>query len=104
MKRQSFLFSLFAFLLFLAQQQALLHPYEHTADWLQKSGGGKKAVPYSDACEKCASLADLQSGIVPVALALQLPFGTFERSSKPIQFTFPQPIFFYHARAPPLAV
>ena len=103
MIRQSFLFSFFAFLLLFAQQQAMLHPYEHSAVWLQKSTGSKQALPHSQSCEKCVSLADLGSVILPRAV-VHISHAKSERSSKSVQPAFS--VFtrsFYLARAPPFS-
>ena len=91
----------FALLLLFAQQQALLHPYQHTAEWQGSTTGDKKAPFNPESCSKCVSLADLGSAI-----------GAHVHAFQALPASFEQPAFFlpgrvaaiflsYHSRAPP---
>jgi hypothetical protein len=101
MVRRSFLSLLFAFLLLFAQQVAMLHPYEHTADWQQKSSSGKQAPLHSEACGKCVALADMGSAVGSKALAIHVLPDQFELSSIPRQSIVSVHFSSYHSRAPP---
>lgn len=94
------LLSLFALLLLLAQQQAVVHAYVHVTDWLQKSDDGALTC-YPDACEKCALLADLHSAVMPAAMALQTQVETFESPLKPVLSVFAVGLPPYQSHAPP---
>jgi hypothetical protein len=84
-----------------AQQQAMLHPYEHTADWQQKSSDGKKAPSTSEVCGKCVALADIESAVGSKSQALHVQAGQFERSTTLQQSIDSWHFLAYHSRAPP---
>ena len=101
MINRSFLPLLFAFLLTFAQQLALTHPYEHTADWQQKSSSQKNTLPHADNCAKCIALAGIGSvvgstSITADMLTAQLALTT--ASTQSIISAHFQP---YQSRAPP---
>jgi hypothetical protein len=101
MINRSFLSLLFAFLLTFAQQQALLHPYEHTADLQQKSSNQKNTLPHSDSCSKCIALAGIASAVGSKSQLFHALSTTFEflpSTTQPIISAHFQP---YQSRAPP---
>jgi hypothetical protein len=101
MINRSFLSLLFAILLTFAQQQALLHPYEHTADLQQKSSSQKNTLPHSDSCSKCIALAGIASAVGAKSQSFHALSTTFEflpSATQPIISAHFQP---YHSRAPP---
>ena len=101
MINRSFLSVLFAFLLTFAQQLALTHPYEHTADWQQKTSSHKNTLPHSDNCDKCAALAGVANAVASNSHILAVLPTTFELSSctqPPTVSAHFQP---YQSRAPP---
>jgi hypothetical protein len=101
MIRRSFLSLLFAVLLVFAQQEAMLHPYEHAADWQQKSSSNKQTPPHSETCGKCLALADINSAVGSKSQALQVVPGQFELSSTLLQSIVSAHFLPYHSRAPP---
>ena len=101
MINRSFLSVLFAFLLTFAQQMALTHPYEHTADWQQKSSSQKSTLPHADNCAKCIALAGIGSALVSTSPTIDILTAQFEITSattQPIISAHFQP---YQSRAPP---
>lgn len=101
MIRRSFLPLLFAVLLVFAQQAAMLHPYEHTADWQQKSSDDKKAPSHSEVCGKCVALADVESAVGSKSQNLHIQPGQFELSTISQQPIVSGHFLPYHSRAPP---
>jgi len=104
MIRRSFLSLLFAVLLVFAQQEAMLHPYEHTADWQKKSSGDKQAPSHSEVCGKCVALADINSAVGSKSLVLHVLPGQFELSPTSRQSIVSAHFLPYHSRAPPYLV
>jgi Protein of unknown function (DUF2946) len=101
MINRSLLSLLFAFLLTFAQQLALTHPYEHTADWQQKSSSQKNTLPHSDNCGKCIALAGVVSAVgskAPTIPVLNASFELTAFATLPIISAHFQP---YQSRAPP---
>ena len=101
MINRSFLSLLFAFLLTFAQQLALTHPYEHTADWQQKSSSHKNTLPHTDNCEKCAALAGVASAVGSKSQSIPVIAAQFELSSATTQPTVSAHFQPYQSRAPP---
>lgn len=104
MINRSFLSLLFAFLLTFAQQLALTHPYEHTADWQQKSSNQKNTLPHSDNCDKCAALAGVANAVASNSHALAVLPTTFALSPCIQQPTVSAHFQPYQSRAPPYLV
>ncbi len=104
MINRSFLSLLFAVLLTFAQQLALTHPYEHTADWQQKSSSQKNTLPHADDCAKCIALAGVGSAIgskSPIVDSLTAQFALTSATTPPVFSAHFQP---YQSRAPPYLV
>lgn len=101
MINRSFLSVLLAFLLTFAQQLALTHPYEHTADWQQKTSSHKNALPHSDNCDKCAALAGVANAVASNSHALAILPTTFALSPCIQQPTVSAHFQPYQSRAPP---
>ena len=101
MINRSFLSILIAFLLTFAQQLALTHPYEHTADWQQKTSSHKNTLPHSDSCGKCAALAGVANTVASNSHALAVLPTTFALSSCSQQPTVSAHFQPYQSRAPP---
>ena len=101
MINRPFLSIFFAFLLTFAQQLALTHPYEHTADWQQKSSSQKNTLPHADNCAKCIALAGVGSALGSTVLTVNIlvdQFAVAIVNSLPITSAHFQP---YQSRAPP---
>ena len=101
MINRSFLSLLFAFLLTFAQQLALTHPYEHTADWQQKSSSQKNTLPHTDNCAKCIALAGLDSALGSTSLIVDTLTAQFELTSATAQPIISAHFHPYQSRAPP---
>ena len=101
MTRRSFLLLLFTFLLVFAQQEAMLHPYEHTADWQQKSSSGKQTPLNSGVCAKCVALIDIGSAVGSASQALLVLIGQFELLSTSRPSLVSAHFLSYHSRALP---
>ena len=101
MINRSFLSVLFAFLLTFAQQLALTHPYEHTADWQQKPSSHKNTLPHSDNCDKCAALAGIANAVASNTHTLAVLPAIFALSSCTQQPTVSAHFQPYQSRAPP---
>ena len=101
MINRPFLAIFFAFLLTFAQQLVLTHPYEHTADWQQKSSSQKNTLPHADHCAKCIALAGVGSALGSTILSVNILVDQFALAivhSLPITSAHFQP---YQSRAPP---
>ena len=92
---------LFAVLLVFAQQEAMLHPYEHTTDWQQTSSDSKKAHSHSEVCGKCIALAHFESAVGSKLQLLHVPTGKFEQSTTEEQLIVSGRLHTYFSRAPP---
>ncbi len=101
MINRSFLSLLFAFLLTFAQQLALTHPYEHTADWQQKTASHKNTLPHSDSCGKCTALAGVANAVASNSHTLAVLPTTFALSFCTQQPTVSAHFQPYQSRAPP---
>lgn len=101
MFNRSFLSVLFVFLLTFAQQLALTHPYEHTADWQQKTSSHKNTLPHSDNCDKCAALAGVANAVASHSHALVVLPTTFVLSPCLQQPTVSAHFQPYQSCAPP---
>jgi hypothetical protein len=101
MVNRSFLSLLFAFLLTFAQQQALLHPYEHATDLQQKSSSHKNTLPHSENCGKCIALAGVASAVASKSQGIQVLAAQFELVSSANQPTISAYFQPYQSRAPP---
>ena len=101
MINRSFLSVLFAFLLTFAQQLALTHPYEHTADWQQKSSSQKNTLPHADSCGKCSTLAGVGSALGSTSPIVDILTAQFELNSATTQPIFSAHFQPYQSRAPP---
>ena len=102
MFRRTFLSLFFAILLAFAQQEAMLHPYEPTVDWQQKSSTEDKSTNHTEVCGKCYALANLGASISSQAHILNIESGQFELSTTLHQSIISQRILPYHSRAPPI--
>lgn len=102
MVRRSFLSLMFVFLLVFAQQEAMLHPYEHTADWQQKSSSDKQTPPHSESCGKCVALADICSAVGSKSLVIRVFPGRSVLSANALQSVDSATPLFYRSRAPPV--
>lgn len=91
----------FVLLLVFAQQQALLHPYEHSADWQQKSSNHKNSLPHSDTCGKCIALAGIASAVGSKTQSVAVLPAKFEFASSAKLLTFSTHFQPYLSRAPP---
>ncbi len=98
---RSFLSLLFAFLLTFAQQLALTHPYEHTADWQQKSSSQKNTLPHADNCAKCIALAGIGSVVGSASLTVDILTAQFEHTTATTQSITSAHFQPYQSRAPP---
>jgi hypothetical protein len=101
MINRSFLSLLFAFLLTFAQQQALLHPYEHAADWQQKSSSQKNTLPHADNCGKCIALSGVGSAVGSKSHFTLAVNTSFELAFFAISPTISAHFQPYQSRAPP---
>ena len=101
MFRRNFLSLFFAVLLAFAQQEAMLHPYEHTADWQQKSSTEDKPTNHTEVCGKCVALANLGATVISHAHILNIASVQFELSTSLHQSIISQRVLPYHSRAPP---
>jgi hypothetical protein len=101
MINRSFLSLLVAFLLTFAQQLALTHPYEHAADWQQKSSSQKNTLPHTDNCDKCIALAGIASAVGAKSQSFHALSTTFEFLPSATQPTISAHFQPYQSRAPP---
>lgn len=104
MVRRSFLSLIFAVLLVFAQQVAVSHPYEHTADWQQKSSDQKQAPAHAEFCGKCVALADISSAVGTKSQSLQIIPGQIVQTTTLRQSIVSAHFLPYHSRAPPCLV
>ena len=101
MTRRLFLPLFFAFLLALAQQEAMVHVYSHAADW-QETSQHDKQVPHSSNCAKCVMYAGIAGAIGAKPLTVHALSSLF------ILWIGVLPVYLsathlpYHSRAPPL--
>ena len=102
MVRRTFISLFFAILLVFAQQEAMLHPCVHTADWQNKSSTEDKSTNHTEVCGKCYALANLGASISSQAHILNIESGQFELSTTLHQSIISQRILPYHSRAPPI--
>ena len=101
MSCRTFLSLLFAFLLAFSQQEAMLHPYVHTADWQQKSSNEDKSSNHNDVCGKCVALADVGSAVGSQSHLFHIASGQFELLAA-VQWSIVSQAFLpYNSRAPP---
>lgn len=112
MIRRSFLSLLFAVLLVLAQQAAMLHPYVHVADSQQNSTQSKldnskqdkqdkRAPSHTEVCGKCIALADIEHIVGSTSQTLNIAVGQYVLSTAINQSFFVTQRLAYHSRAPP---
>jgi hypothetical protein len=96
---------LFAILLILMQQFALLHQYTHVADWQKNTthqpANQKDNLPHSQNCAQCLAIAGIDSAVASKTLAIHSVSNVFSFCT-----TLPQSIvvaYFqaYLSRAPP---
>lgn len=102
MIRRTILSLFFAILLVFAQQEAMLHPYVHTADLQQKSSSEDKSTNHTEVCGKCVALANLGATVSSQAHILDIALGRFELSTTLHQSIISQRVLSYHSRAPPV--
>lgn len=102
MIQRNFLSLFFAILLVFAQQGAMLHSYEHTADWHQKSSNEGKSTNHSVVCEKCVALANLGAAVSSQSHTLNIASGQFELLTYLHQSVISVRYLSYHSRAPPI--
>lgn len=101
MIRHTFLSLLFAILFVFAQQEAMLHPYVHTADWQQKSSEDKQAPKHSEVCGKCVALSNIGHTVGSQSHSFHIASGQFELSTSTHVSIVSESFLPYHSRAPP---
>lgn len=92
---------LLAILLLFAQQQALVHPYQHSIVRQQNPSNHKNTLPHTDICAKCTALASVACAIGSKSHVLHVLPATFALLTYIKQLSISAHFQAYQSRAPP---